>query len=63
MEKFRKIFAKANRIRPHLDKCPSCLIHFNKKKTRVIFKEVVECTRCGYIWILRSKDEFERHCV
>jgi hypothetical protein len=54
--------SKTNRkIVTRIDCCPKCSVHFSKKKTKVVYKEVVECMWCGFIWILRSIEEFEKY--
>lgn len=36
--------------------CPGCLVSFVEGKIQVIFKDVVECTGCGAIFIADEYD-------
>jgi hypothetical protein len=36
-------------------RCPSCKLSFDSGKIKVVFREVVECLECGFIWV--SDDE------
>jgi len=40
--------------------CLSCGSHFKLGKVKVVFRDVVECTRCGAIWILIDLAEYNR---
>lgn len=33
------------------DSCPKCREHFKKKRIKILWHDVLECTACGHIWV------------
>lgn len=44
-----------------IDRCPSCRGHFRFKQIKTIYRDVVECLSCGYIWVLLDEPEFKKY--
>ena len=44
--------------RKFADCCPSCKTHFKKKKIKILWRDVVECSECGNIWVVIDLGEF-----
>lgn len=40
--------------------CPICDTKFITKKIKIVFRDVVECTYCGNIWILPNLEMFKK---
>ena len=38
------------------DGCPKCKMKFRKKPLSIVFKDVVECSNCGYIWVFEDSE-------
>ena len=44
--------------RKRIDTCARCGKHFRHQKVKIIWKDVVECTACGLIWVLEDVAEW-----
>ena len=45
-------------IKGRTDCCLSCNTHFKTGKIKIIWKDVVECGKCGSIWILFDQKKY-----
>jgi len=42
-----------------VDRCPKCKTLLSKKCFAILWRDVLECTHCGHVWVLDNPDQLK----